>query len=89
MHMALMISGGIVLLGLFVLFGKLRGGDARALVIAAQLFIPTWLAISLVNLWVGVARAGYALRQELLILAGVFLLPAVLAFIFAWGRSTH
>ncbi|HHM5147059.1 TPA: hypothetical protein ACRNCN_005917, partial [Pseudomonas aeruginosa] len=50
MHVTLVIAGGIILLGLFLLFGELwEAGPAPA----AGLFLPTWLAVALVNLWVG------------------------------------
>ena len=62
MHVTLVIAGGIVLLGLFLLFGKLWDAGPA---LAAGLFLPTWLAVALVNLWVGVQHAGYGLREEL------------------------
>jgi hypothetical protein len=84
MHMAMVIGGGVVLLGLFLLFGKLWGGAEPAFGPAAKLFIPAWLAIALINMWVGVTRAGYSVREELPILAVVFLMPAALALFVAW-----
>jgi hypothetical protein len=36
------------------------------------------------NLWVGVMRAGYTLREELPIFLLIFTLPAVLALIVRW-----
>ena len=45
MHVTLVIAGGIILLGLFLLFGELwEAGPAPA----AGLFLPTWLAVALV-----------------------------------------
>lgn len=79
MHMMLVIAGGIVLLGLFLLFGHLWGGTRPDLGGAAKLFLPAWLLISLVNMWIGVARAGYSVREELPILLVVFVIPALLA----------
>lgn len=89
MHMLMVITGGIVLFGLFLLFGKLWGGDVPALIIAAKAFIPTWLLIALVNLWVGVAHAGYSLRAELPILLVVFGVPAAVAAIAIWRLSAQ
>ena len=51
---------------------------------AAKLFMPVWLAIALVNMWVGVTKAGYSVREELPILAVVFAVPAALALLVAW-----
>lgn len=87
MHMAMVIGGGAVLLGVFLLFGKLWGGDAAALAGAAKAFIPVWLVVSLVNMWVGVTHAGYSVREELPILAIVFLVPAALAALAIWRSA--
>lgn len=84
MHMLLVIVGGIVLSGVFALFGKLWGGDVAGLVTGAKFFIPVWLGVSLVNMWVGVTKAGYTVAQELPILLVVFAVPAALAAILAW-----
>ncbi len=56
MHMAMVIGGGVVLLGLFLLFGKLWGGAQPDYGLAAKLFVPAWLAVTLVNMWVGSPR---------------------------------
>ncbi|MDI6949082.1 hypothetical protein QML88_20020 [Serratia sp. Se-RSmG] len=87
MHMAMVIGGGAVLLGVFLLFGKLWGGDAAALAVAAKAFIPVWLMVSLVNMWVGVTHARYSVREELPILAIVFLVPAALAALAIWRSA--
>lgn len=84
MHMLMVIVGGVVLLGVFLLFGQLWGGATPALATAAKLFIPVWLAVSVANLWVGVNRAGYTVAQELPILAVVFAVPAIVAAIAIW-----
>jgi hypothetical protein len=87
MHMAMVIAGGVVLLGVFLLFGRLWGGDATGMATAAKLFVPVWLVVSCVNLWVGVAKAGYTVREEMPILLIVFALPAVIAGIAVWQVS--
>jgi len=84
MHMAMVIGGGFVLLGLFMLFGKLWGGTTPDLALAAKVFIPVWLIVSVTNLWVGVTKAGYSVRDELPILLVVFAVPAVVAGILIW-----
>ena len=84
MHMLMVIVGGLVLLGVFLLFGQLWGGTPPALCTAAKMFIPVWLIFSVANLWVGVNKAGYTLGQELPILLVVFAVPAVAAVIAAW-----
>lgn len=84
MHMLAVIGGGVVLLGVFLLFGKLWGGDAAALALSAKLFVPVWLAVAVANLWVGVNHAGYSVREELPILLIVFVVPAALASLLIW-----
>lgn len=79
MHMAMVIGGGVVLLGLFLLFGKLWGVEAPQYALACKLFIPVWLLIALMNMWVGVSKAGYSVSQELPILLVVFAIPAIAA----------
>lgn len=80
----MVVGGGIVLLCLFLLFGKLWSVGDADLSIAAKAFLPVWLAISLINMWVGVAKAGYSIREELPILLVVFAVPAILAGIAIW-----
>jgi len=82
--MLMVIIGGVVLLGVFLLFGQLWGGTTPALATAAKVFIPVWLAVSIANLWVGVNRAGNTVAQELPILAVVFAVPAIVAAIAIW-----
>ncbi|MCJ8151173.1 hypothetical protein [Shinella sedimenti] len=84
MHMLLVIVGGVILLGVFALFGKLWGADVAGIAAGARLFIPVWLVVAITNMWVGVTKAGYTVTQELPILAVVFIVPAVLAGGLAW-----
>ncbi|PSH65233.1 hypothetical protein [Phyllobacterium sophorae] len=88
MHMLMVIAGGIVLLGVFLLFGQLWGATTPALSTASKFFIPIWLAVSVANLWVGVNKAGYTVAQELPILLVVFAVPAAVAAIAIW-RFAH
>lgn len=84
MHMLMVIAGGVVLLGVFLLFGKLWGSEATGIALAAKAFIPVWLLVSIANLWVGVSHAGYSVREELPILLVVFLVPAAVAALVLW-----
>lgn len=84
MHMSLVILGGAVLLGVFALFGKLWGGDVAGIAAGAKLFIPVWVVIALVNMWVGVTKAGYTVAQELPILLVVVIVPTALAAWLTW-----
>lgn len=84
MHLVLVIGGGLGLLALFLLFGNLWSAAFGGPAVAAKLFLPVWLALSVLNLWVGVTHAGYSLREELPILVVVFLVPALAAGLAIW-----
>ncbi|MFB9952430.1 hypothetical protein ACFFP0_26605 [Rhizobium puerariae] len=87
MHMLMVIAGGIWQLGIFALFGWLWGGTMTSFALAAKAFIPVWLVVSLLNMWIGVTKAGYSLQDELPILAVVFLVPASIAVLAVWFVS--
>ena len=85
MHTLSVIAAGIAgliscALGGYAFAGGL--GVSRAMLA----FIPIWLVVSVVNLVVGVQKAGYSLAEELPILALVFAIPACVA-VFAWWRT--
>ncbi len=84
MHMVLMILTGALLLCVFSLLGRLWSEDLTGVALAARLFIPTWFVIAAVNLWIGVTKAGYSVREELPILLVVFAVPAALAGVIIW-----
>jgi hypothetical protein len=86
MHTLTIVMAGLVLLGLFLVGGYLSDGAVST---AARIFIPVWLVASLVNLWIGVSRAGYTVQEEVPILFIVFGIPAAIAAAVAWrvGRG--
>jgi len=84
MHIVLVIAGGLVLLGVFVLFGWLWGASAAGMALAAKVFVPAWLLVAAVNMWVGISYAGYTVREEAPILLLVFAVPAAIAALVAW-----
>lgn len=84
MHMAMVIFAGLLLMAVFGLFGRLWGHDAAAIGLALRWFIPVWGAVALINMWIGVTKAGYTVTQELPILLVVFAVPALLAGTLAW-----
>lgn len=87
MHIAMVIGGGVLLLCVFVLFGWLWGASAAGMATAAKAFVPAWLLVAAANMWVGVAHAGYSVREEAPILLIVFAVPAVVAGLVAWQLS--
>jgi hypothetical protein len=80
MHTIMIIVAGMGLLAVILLAGRWLGGVEQAgLVVSAKIFIPVWLIASLVNMWLGVSRAGYTAAEELPILLLVFGIPAAVA----------
>ena len=89
MHVLMVIAGGFVLLALFLLLARSWGADRGIFAVAAKAFIPVWLAISLVNLGIGVRYAGYTVLQELPILVVIFGIPAAAAVAVIRRYGTH
>ena len=88
MHTIKVIAGGFLLLGVFLLFGRwIGGGGSAAVARAASYFIPVWLIAAGVNLWLGVARAGYSVAEEAPIFLVVFAVPAAAAGLVWWRFS--
>jgi hypothetical protein len=82
------ILGGFVLLGIFLAAARFLGdGGVRPMLIAAQFFIPVWLAAAVFNMWMGVARAGYSVAEETPIMLLIFALPAACAGLAWWKFS--
>jgi hypothetical protein len=79
MHTIMVTAGGFALLGLLMLLVRFWSAERGILAVAANAFIPIWLALTLVNLWIGVEFAGYTVLQELPIFAITFGLPVAAA----------
>ncbi|MEH6421845.1 hypothetical protein [Pseudomonas sp. CGJS7] len=85
MHTVLVILGGFVLLGLCLLIGRRVGGPGAApLIRAIKVFLPLWLVAAGINMYIGVAHAGYSVTEEFPIFLGVFAGPAVVADLLWW-----
>ncbi len=84
MHTIMVVLGGFLLLGVCLLAGRLA---AKPMAMAALIFIPIWLAAALINLWLGVSRAGYSVAEELPIFLLVFAIPVVVALFIWWKFS--
>lgn len=86
MHTLMVIGGGVLLLGLFMLLGAVFGVGAGRM---ALWFIPAWLVCAAFNMTIGVLRAGYSVADELPIFLLVFALPAIAAAAVYWrfGQS--
>jgi hypothetical protein len=88
-HTLKVIAGGGVLLALCLLIGRFLGVPAPAtgLATAAKVFIPLWLIAAGINMWVGVAKAGYSVADEAPIFLVVFAVPVALALLVLWWVS--
>jgi hypothetical protein len=84
MHTVMVITGGLALMAFCLAVGHWLGGST-GLARAALLFLPLWLIATAVNLWVGVAKAGYSVAEELPILAALFVPLAAIA-LFVWWK---
>jgi hypothetical protein len=88
MRTAVIIAGGLLLLGAFIIAGRWFGGASpKSTTRAAMAFIPVWLGAALVNMWMGVARAGYSIGEELPIFLLIFAIPAGTA-LYAWRKAS-
>ncbi len=88
-HTVKVIAGGFVLLALCLLVGRFMGdpSPATGLAIAAKVFIPLWLIAAGINMWVGVAKAGYSVADEAPIFLVVFAVPVAVALLVLWRVS--
>ena len=88
MRTAIIIAGGFVLLAVCLFAGRLFGrAGAETMILGAKVFIPIWLVVSAVNMWMGVAKAGYSVMEELPIFLAIFALPAAAAGFVWWKLS--
>ena len=85
-----MRTGLFLLSGFLFLAGSLIAGRLfsenypAATTVATLLFLAAWLAIAALNMWTGVARAGYSVSAELPIFALIFAVPAGVALLIRW-----
>jgi hypothetical protein len=81
----LIILGGVILLGCCLAASRAAAGDAPDWIrTGTSVFIPLWLLAALVNMWVGVTRAGYTVAEEFPIFLVIFALPALAALLIRW-----
>jgi hypothetical protein len=85
MRTALFLVAGFLLLAGALLLGRLFSTNyPGATVAATAAYVALWFVIAGANMWVGVARAGYSVTEELPIFLLIFGLPAAVAIILKW-----
>jgi hypothetical protein len=85
MRTGLFLLSGFLFLAASLIVAKLFSENYPAsTTIATVLFVAMWLVIAGANMWVGVAKAGYSVADELPILALIFGVPAAAAILVRW-----
>lgn len=85
MRTPLFLLAGFLLLAACMLLGKFFSSHYPGATYAATLtFVALWLGISGANLWVGVAKAGYTLSEEVPIFLLIFAVPSIVAIFLKW-----
>ena len=90
LHTVKVIGVGFALLAVCLVAGRLMGGAGQPAFLArsALVFIPLWFIGAGINMWVGVSKAGYSVKEEIPFFFIVFLIPAAVALIFWWRWKT-
>ncbi len=85
MRTLLFLVAGLLLLAAVLLLAKLFSSHyPDAMRLATIAYVALWLIIAGANMWVGVARAGYSVTEELPIFLLIFGAPAVVAVLLKW-----
>lgn len=80
MRTVLLLVAGLLLMGGSLLLGKVFTGQyPESARIASLSFVAVWFVVAAVNMWLGVARAGYSIAEELPIFLLIFGTPAAVA----------
>jgi hypothetical protein len=84
MHTLWVLAGGLALLGVCLFAGRLAGTANSGLATGTLAFLPLWLVGAAINMWFGVAKARYSMREELPIFLIIFAVPAAAALAVRW-----
>ena len=85
MRTGLFLLSGFLLLAAFLILGRLFSANyPGGTTVATVLFVAVWFVLAGANMWVGIAKAGYSVAEELPILALIFGVPAVVAVLVRW-----
>jgi hypothetical protein len=85
MRTALFLASGLLLMAAALILGKLFSSNyPEAARVATIACVVAWLLIAGFNMWVGVAKAGYSVAEELPIFLLIFGVPAAAAILVKW-----
>ena len=85
MRNGLFLLAGFLLLASSLILGRLFSANyPNAPFVATVVYVALWFVIAGANMWVGVAKAGYSVAEELPIFALIFLLPAAVGIALKW-----
>jgi hypothetical protein len=88
MRTVIIILGGFALLAICIAASRwFAGSGATSISSAVKIFIPIWLCAAAINMWIGVARAGYSVAEEFPIFLLIFGLPTAVALLLWWKFS--
>jgi hypothetical protein len=85
MRTGLFLLSGFMFLAASLILGKLFSANyPSGTTVATVISLALWLVVTSANMWVGVAKAGYSIAEELPILALLFCVPAAVAVLVRW-----
>ena len=85
MRTSMFIVAGLLLLAATVVLGRLFASNVVAAPIVSLIaFSVLWLAIAGANMWIGVAKAGYSISEELPIFALIVIVPVAIGGLLRW-----
>lgn len=79
-----LLAGLLLLAGVLLLARLFSSNHPDAARLATIGFVALWLVVAGFNMWVGVAKAGYSVTEELPIFLLVFVVPAAAAILLKW-----
>jgi hypothetical protein len=90
MRTLLFLVAGLLPLAGFLLLAKLFSPNyPDAARLATIAYVALWFIAAGVNMWVGVAKAGYSATEELPIFLLIFGVPAAVALVLNWLGETR
>ena len=86
MHTVKIIAVGFGLLGVCLFLGHAMNA-VTGFSFGAKVFFAVWLVGAGINMWYGVRRGGFTVRQELPLFVVVYAIPAIAA-LSVWSFGT-